>query len=240
MSMSTVYSIIDRSNNYDYHGSLSTVIVEKLELANINKVFAVRAAVHLASMHDLTLSLLKQIEQFNITDKMPSVAQRVITIWELAQSLKFHADIFGHQAREINSVLLDGEEAVDNYEVITPENRIHTDQWFKDRYCFIERAISNYVPRLVAVRWTYSLLELGNELFHLIDKLDMLTSKKVMFSEDIIEVWLDISQNWTAGETALIHLGNHVATGLDRVDPGLIGWSLVLVEELRIGGLDII
>jgi hypothetical protein len=171
---------------------------------------------------------------------MPTVAQRTITIWELAQSLKFHADIFGHQAREINSVLLDGEEAVDNYEVITPENRIHTDQWFKDRYCFIERAISNYVPRLVAVRWTYGLLELGNELFHLIDKLDLLTSKKVMFSEDIIEVWLDISQNWTAGETALIHLGNHVATGLDRVDPGLIGWSLVLVEELRIGGLDII
>lgn len=237
--MSTVYSIIDRSNNYDYRGSLSTVIADKLEVANINKVFAVRAAVHLASMHDLALSILRQIEQFSITDTMPMAAQKAITVWELAQSLKFHGDIFANQAREINSILLDGEEAVDNYEVMAQDNRIRTDQWFKDRYCVIERAISNYVPRLVAVRWTYCLLELGNELFHLIDKLDALTGKRTIFSEDIIEIWLDISHNWTAGETALINLGNHVTTGLDRVDPGLIGWSLVLVEEMRIGGLTI-
>jgi DNA-binding HxlR family transcriptional regulator len=72
----------------------------------------------------------------------------------------------------------------------------------------IERAISNYVPRLVAVRWTYCLLELGKELFNLIDKLDALTAKTTTLPQDVTAIWLDVSHNWSGGETGLINLGN--------------------------------
>lgn len=240
--MNTVYSIIDRSHNYDYHGSLSSLITEKLEAAGVNKIFAVRASVHLASMYDIAFSLLKQMELFRIGSDMPRVANRVLTIWELAQSLKFHADVFSQQAQEITGLLLETEdESVSQYmEHPLHDNKVRTDQWFKDRYCVIERTVSDYAPRLIAMRWTNNLLELGDDLFNLIDKLESLVSKTITKPEDIRNLWLDVSFNWTiTGEGALIHLGNYTSTGLDRIDPGLIGWSLVLIEEMRIDGLDV-
>jgi len=243
--MNTVYAIIDRSHNYDYHSDLSLLIAEKLETTGISKTFAVRASVHLASMYNLAFSLLRQIELFKITDDMPTIAERTLIIWEFAQSIKFHADVFNQQAQEITSFIFqpedENEDIFEDRDYPSLEDRVRTNQWFKDRYHVIERAVSHCVPRLIAVRWTHNLLELGDDLFNLVDKLDSLTAKTTKNPEEIKNLWLDISFNWTtAGEGALIHLGNYTATGLDRIDPGLIGWSLVLLEEMRIEGLRVI